>query len=181
MAPGDLGYENGSERAAQARHHRHSIGLGAAAGALLGAALIPAAAAPAAHADPILVSCVIGEGCTETPVGGAPVGPVEPGPPFGGPILISCVIGEGCTETPVGGYPPGSILDPQPGDSGIGLGNPDAGDSFSYLGSSDPFGTLFNDIVGDFSSWLGSSEPFGTLFNDIVGDFDSWLGDLFNW
>jgi hypothetical protein len=170
MAPSNLSYHNSSERAVR----RHSISLWAAAGALLGAAFIPAVAAPAAHADPILISCVIGEGCTETPVGGAPVGPVEPGPPLSGPILISCVIGEGCTETPVGGYP-GNDLDPQPG-----LGNPDAGD-FTYLGSSDPFSMLFNDIVGDFYSALGSSDPFGTFFDDALGDFDSWLGDLFNW
>jgi hypothetical protein len=128
-----FGYHDSGKRAAKARRRGHWIGLGAAACALLSAALIPVAAAPAAHGDPIVISCVIGEGCTETPVGGIPVEPPpDHSPILGGPILISCVIGEGCTETPVGGYP-GSVFDPQPGgDSGIGLGSPDLGD-FSHL------------------------------------------------
>lgn len=114
---------------------RYAIGLGVAAGGLLGAALIPLATVPIAQASPFFPEppCIVtGTGlCVPDtvwpiPAGGGgllhppPFGHYPAPPPSSPPEVISCIIDEGCFTRP-GVAAPGDEL----GGADLGGGVPD--------------------------------------------------------
>ncbi|HEU4363468.1 MAG TPA: hypothetical protein VFR27_18460 [Mycobacterium sp.] len=120
----------------------HLVGRSVAVGILLGGALMPLVAAPAAQADGGVISCIVGEGCTVIPAPGVPIGenPSPPTIPSGPPEVISCIINQGCSTYP-GSGDIGQGGDHGPGDPGVP--------------GTDPFGWFFQDLSA-LSNWFDS-------------------------